>query len=60
MAAKTTCISAYGQDNLQKFKLSIRTGKKGELSDLWLLVPDRRVFQKLLIYWDFHASIRNI
>ncbi len=22
----------------------------------WLLVPDRLVFQKLLIYWDFHAQ----
>ena len=34
---------------------------EGDLSDLkvgWLLVPDGpvRVFQKLLIYWDFHAQ----
>ncbi len=39
-------------------------GKKGDLSDLrtlnveWLLVPYGLVvvFQKLLIYWDFHAQ----
>ncbi len=38
-------------------------GEKGDLSDFelgleWLLVPDGLVwvFQKLLIYWDFHAQ----
>ncbi len=36
-------------------------GKKGDLSDFehgMLLVPDGLVwvFQKLLIYWDFHAQ----
>ncbi len=44
-----------------KFKLSIRMGKKGDLSDFergmvvgarWLVW----VFQKLLIYWDFHTQ----
>ncbi len=52
------------KDNLQKhqlFKPSIRMGKKGDLKDLnveWLLVPDGlvRLFQKLLIYWDFHTQ----
>ncbi len=35
-------------------------GKKGDLNDFveWLLGPDGlvSVFQKLLIYWDFHAQ----
>ena len=35
MPVTTQCIQAcrHGQDDLLKFKLSIRMGKKGELSD---------------------------
>ncbi len=32
--------------------LSIRKGKKGDLSDF----ERGMLFQKLLIYWDFHAQ----
>lgn len=41
----TQCITAcrHGQDNLKKFKRSIRTGKKRN--------------QKLLVYWDFPHTI---
>ncbi len=51
--------SRCGEDDLLKFKPSIRVGKKGDLIDFWWdLVPDGfiRVFQKLLIYWDFHTQ----
>ncbi len=49
------------EDDLLKFKPSIRMGKKGDLSDSergMVLCVRRRltVFQKLLIYWDFHAQ----
>ncbi len=39
-----------------KFKPSIRTGKKGDLSDFerGMFVGARRA--GLLIYWDFHAQ----
>lgn len=39
------CITAcrHGQDNLKKFKRSIRTGKKRN--------------QKLLVYWDFPTQL---
>ncbi len=48
-------------DDLLKFKPSIRTGKKGDLSDwtwngCWCQNGLVWVFQKLLIYWDFHAQ----
>lgn len=41
----TQCITAcrHGQDNLKKFKRSIRTGKKRN--------------QKLLVYWDFPTQL---
>lgn len=41
----TQCIMAcrHGQDNLKKFKRSIRTGKKRN--------------QKLLVYWDFPTQL---
>ncbi len=46
--------------DLLKFKPSIRTGKKGDLRDFerGMVVGARLVwvFQKLLIYWDFHAQ----
>ncbi len=61
--AATQCIyaSRCGEDDLLKFKPSIRMGKKGDLSDFEraMFVGARRavwVFQKLLIYWDFHAQ----
>lgn len=41
----TQCITAcrHGQDNLKKFKRSIRMGKKRN--------------QKLLVYWDFPTQL---
>ncbi len=50
-----------GEDDLLKFKPSIRMGKKGDLSDFecgMVVGTDGLVwvFQKLLIYWDFHAQ----
>ncbi len=52
---------AVTQDNLLKFKPSIRKGKKEDLSNFerGMVVGARRlvwVFQKLLIYWDFHTQ----
>ncbi len=59
----TQCIqvSRCGEDDLLKFKLSIRTGKKGDLSDFehgMVVGADGLVwvFQTLLIYWDFHTQ----
>ncbi len=58
-----SCIwaSRCDEDDLLKFKPSIRTGKKGDLSDFerGMVVGGRRlvwVFHKLLIYWDFHTQ----
>jgi len=53
----------HGQDDLLKFKLSIRMGEKGDLNDFgrgmfvgakW--AGGSSLLQKLLIYWDFGAQ----
>jgi len=49
------------EDDLLKFKLSIRMGKNGVLSDFecGVVVGATRivwVYQKLLIYWEFHTQ----
>ncbi len=61
--AATQCIqvSRCGEDVLLKVKPSIRTGKKGDLSDFergMVVGADGLVwvFHKLLIYWDFHTQ----
>ncbi len=59
--AATQCISASrcGKDDLLKFKPSIRTGKKGDLSERGMVVGARRAdlsISQLLIYWDFHTQ----